>query len=346
MNHALPDKMTVEQRLAEAANWRVRLTETEADSQTSLDFEIWLSRDPGNLSAWRRVQSPWALLGNQATSPELLTARQAALGHARKSGEKRWGQRLSSSQFRRNAIAASVLVLALGGLVSWEMFWPDVYSTATGERRMVTLSDGSRFSLDSESEVRVSFTSRARDVRLMRGQALFAVARDVERPFTVEVGGRKVVATGTEFNVDLLEADLFVTLIEGHVAVLPGKAPAASRASSADPLSPAGIELVAGEQLAFRGAASPSVRRVDVNLAKAWEDGRLVFENEPLSVVAARVSRYSSQTLRIADPRAAGLRISGVFAAGDLDGFISTVTGYLPVRVQTNAAGDIALRHR
>jgi transmembrane sensor len=346
MNQAFEDKETEAQRLAEAANWRIRLT--EAGAETELDFEYWLSRDPGNLAAWQRVQSPWDLLGEQATSPELLTARQAALGHARKSGEKRWGPRLGSSH-RLSAVAASALLLALGGLVTWNMLRPDVYSTATGERRMVTLNDGSRLSLDSESEVRVSYNSRARDVRLVRGQALFAVARDVERPFSVEAGGRKVVATGTEFNVDLLETELFVTLVEGHVVVLPGEAPSATRATGGpptDPLLPGGIELVAGEQLAFRSKASPSVRRVDVKLATAWESGRLVFENEPLSAVAARVSRYNNHTLRIADARAAELRISGVFAADDMDGFISTVTAYLPVRVQTNAAGDIALRHR
>ena len=77
MNQEFADKETEAQRLTEAASWRVRLTEAGAD--TDLDFEHWLSRDPGNLAAWRQVQSPWDLLGEQATSPELLTARQAAL---------------------------------------------------------------------------------------------------------------------------------------------------------------------------------------------------------------------------------------------------------------------------
>ena len=59
-------------RLTEAAAWRVRLTEDDAD--TSEAFEAWLA-DPLNEAAWDQVQAPWREIGEKATSPELMAAR-------------------------------------------------------------------------------------------------------------------------------------------------------------------------------------------------------------------------------------------------------------------------------
>src|SRR3546814_7568044 len=44
------------------------------------------------------------------------------------------------------------------------------------------------------------------------------------RPFSVAAAGKIVVATGTEFSVELLGRETRVILYEGHVAVLNGSA--------------------------------------------------------------------------------------------------------------------------
>src|SRR3546814_1264895 len=81
----------------------------------------------------------------------------------------------------------------------------DLYRTVLGERRVVTLADGSTVSLDAASEVRVAYSERARELALVRGQARFDVAHDPRRPFAVQARDQRVVATGTAFNVDLLD---------------------------------------------------------------------------------------------------------------------------------------------
>src|SRR3546814_3917007 len=96
----------------------------------------------------------------------------------------------------------------------------DLYRTVLGERRVVTLADGSTVSLDAASEVRVAYSERARELALVRGQARFDVAHDPRRPFAVQARDQRVVATGTAFNVDLFGPQVLITLIEGHVQVL------------------------------------------------------------------------------------------------------------------------------
>ena len=231
------------------------------------------------------------------------------------------------------AIAAGILAVAIGAWFAWHAGQPDVYRTAAGERRVVTLADGSQVALDSRSEVRVRYTAATRELTLAAGQARFDVAHDVTRPFTVRAREQEVIATGTAFNVDLIGANLLVTLIEGRVVVHPVR--------SASP-----IALDAGEQLAFSPATSPVVTRVNVDRALAWQNGELVFEDEPMSTVVARVSRYAGHPIVVSDQATAGLRISGVFHTGDVEGFVSTIVSYLPVRSRRAPDGTIHLTHR
>lgn len=334
--------------LEQAAAWRARLTESPA--QWTGEFREWLARDPRNAEAWRSVQSPWLLVGEHASSPALLRLRRKALEHAHEAGQRQQTP-LKQPWFQRSVgAAAAVFALALTAVLTWQMYSPDIYSTRTGERRVVTLSDGSEIALDSKSEVQVRFGRHSRELVLVTGQARFQVAHDILRPFTVMASGQAVVATGTQFNVDILGPDLLVTLIEGHVVVLRENAQAShpapavlSTAGSSDPGLSSRINLDAGEQLVISPRTVPVVSRVDVQRATAWETGQLVFENEPLSTVVTRVNRYAAHPLVVADERTSNLRISGVFHQGDIAGFVSTIASYLPVHAQEDADGSIRL---
>lgn len=327
-------------RLIEASAWRAQLTETNAVS--SAPFEAWLASDPGNRDAWERLEKPWNLFEEHATSPEVLELRRKALAQVRDAGRKRWSR---SGHWSRFAAAAAIGFLAIAGILTWRLSTPDVYRTSAGERRLVTLTDGSQVQLDASTELRVRYSERARDLNLVSGQARFDVARDVERPFAVLAAGRKVVALGTAFNVDLLGSELLVTLIEGHVAVLP-KEPAARTAPVRSQASTANIELSAGQQLRVSAGGAPSVAPVNVLRTTAWQSGQLIFDDEPLSSVIIRVNRYAERPLRLADASASSLRISGVFHAGDTEGFIATLTGYLPLTADYSDADAIQLKAR
>ena len=183
-----------ERRLVEAAAWHSHLT--EHGIETSAEFEAWLA-DSDNAVAWRQIQSSWSFVGEHATSPELLALRHAALEHAHREGAGRWARGKRGAGIWRAAAAASVATVLVAVWSVWAFNKPDVYRTVSGERRVVTLSDGSQVALDAQSEVRVAYSDSARALTLVQGQARFDVAKNPMRPFTVEAAGTKVVATGT-----------------------------------------------------------------------------------------------------------------------------------------------------
>ncbi|HEX4271049.1 MAG TPA: FecR domain-containing protein [Rhizomicrobium sp.] len=326
------DETATEDCLAQAAAWRVRLSEAGADSTP--EFEAWL-QIPDNQAAWHQLSCSWDYFDQIAQSPEILAARQAALADAHKTRSRfaaRANMRLVGS------IAALVLFAILGAGGYWWANKPADYQTAIGERRVVTLSDGSKLSLDTDSEVTVRYAPHTRSLHLLRGQARFDVAHDRSRPFSVVAGNQKVIATGTAFNIDMAGPKVLVTLIEGHVLVLQ----ADSNVNMPD-YGARVIELKAGQQLAAGTAAPPQVLPANVQRVTAWTIGQIVFDDEPLSSVVERVNRYGGTRIVIADPAVGAMKISGVFNAGDVVGFVGIVTHYLPVRAVSSDSSTIAL---
>jgi transmembrane sensor len=327
-------------RLTQAATWRVRLA--EHDLEGCPELSAWLAEDARNAAAWKQIQEDWALFTEHANSPEILELRSEALAHAHEVGKGRWVRSRRFALSKGLGIAAGIVILMVGGLVVW-MKQPDVYTTRAGERRVVTLADGSEVALDSRSEVSVRYSAHARELTLTQGQARFDVAHDIERPFAVTADGHKVIATGTSFNVDLFGPSLLVTLIEGRVVV----ASAASWVNQTKvDMQVARIPLDVGEQIVFSPKKPPSVAHVNLGQAIAWQNGEVVSENDALTTVVARINRYARDAFIIGDAQTGELHISGVFHTGDVDGFVSTIVEYLPVRAEKQADGTTLLTHR
>ena len=352
-----PDKIDPH-RLGRAAAWRIRLMEAPERYETL--FSAWRAEDPGNERAWQAVQGPWAFLGEQAASPSMIRLRRAALVHAHDALRGNW---IRARLARKPLIAAAAAVFAVGAVAL--MFWwqrrPDVYLTRAGEQRVVRLADGSRITLDASSEVTVRYTANARTLVLVKGQARFDVAHNPLRPFTVAADGHKVVATGTAFDVDLMGSELRVTLLDGHVVVLPQNAPVrpfvptpglttapkmADVAVTGIPPDWARIALDPGEQLVMATNAPPRVMRVSVQRVTAWQRGEVVFNNERLGEVIERMDRYIPEQIVVGDARAADLRISGVYQEGDVEGLVSTLVSYLPLKAHRRADGALVLTYR
>ena len=343
--------------LEQAAAWRIRLTESPELFRAG--FSVWLAADPANEQAWRAVQTPWMFLGEQSTSPSVVRLRRTALVHAYNALRSNWLRAKLRRPPVRLAAAASVLIALVGGILWWQ-HRPLVYTTGPGEQRSVRLADGSRIVLDASGEVTVRYTADARTLALVRGQARFDVAHNPLRPFTVTAAGRKVVATGTAFDVNLIGSELRVTLLKGHVVILPADA-------SVKPFVPVGepgvnprmadvavtgippnwqrIALDPGEQLVLAEHAPPHVSRVNVRRVTAWQRGELVFKNEPLRQVLTSIDRYIPEPIVAGDARAGSMRISGVYQEGDVDGFVGTITHYLPVRAHERSDGTVILTY-
>ncbi|WP_374570668.1 FecR domain-containing protein [Phenylobacterium sp.] len=321
-------------RLEAAGLWRLRLDAGDLAPDERAELEAWLQADPANAEAFGRASAVAQALDQIAASPELTAMRRRAVGSIARPRLGR-GRRASVGW----AVAAAVLLMLGAGV--WVWLAPTRYATAVGERQVVVLGDGSRLNLDGDSRVDVRLRPHRRELWLRRGRATFTVAKDPLRPFSVAAGGRVVVATGTEFSVELLRQDVRVVLFQGQVAVLHdagGPKPAAS--ASSRPHRRDELTLRPGQELiASTTADEVKIAPADPARARAWETGQLIFDDEPLGSAVERLNRYSAEQLSIGDAAAAQVRVSGVFAAGDTAAFVTGVTTVWPVRAEPTEDG-------
>jgi transmembrane sensor len=323
--------------LEEAAGWRLRLTR-DPSLASSAEYLRWHS-DPRNAGAREAVGKAWSSVGAVDAAPEMLELRRQALARLRRVGASRWGMR----KMRAGAAAAALVIGVIGAAALYlNLHLPTYYKTDIGERRIVALPDGSRISMDSDTRVHLTYQKMARSITLDRGRSRFDVAHDSSRPFTVTVGPQTVVAVGTSFDVERLQSRVLITLIQGQV-VIKGAGTAAPTATTRQAQD--SIALKAGEQLVVARNVRPAIVAADLQAARAWEAGLLLFRDEPLGDAVARVNRYAAHPIQI-DPSIASIRISGVFNAGDIGSFVSGVTSYFPVQASTTESNSILLQPR
>ena len=324
-------------RLEEAALWHMRLAE---ESPPSAAFLAWHG-DPLNRAAFDAVSAGWNVFTGQDISPELIALRQAALASA---GRRAGGglDHVRPRQWRKVAAAIVLLGLMLGAL--WGVFLQgrQTYVTAFGERRVFTLVDGSRVSLDSDTRLTVHYTEHARSLRLDRGQARFDVAHDVRRPFTVTAGDETVIAVGTSFNVERLGAKVVITLIEGQVVV---NGTEGNTFPSQPAAVPASLPLAAGEMMIASRGRKPAVMAANLHAATAWQNGMLILNDETLGDAVARINRYTDHPI-VADASVSDLRVSGAFNATDIHAFVEAVTTYFPIDATVEHNGRVVLTRR
>ena len=198
------------------------------------------------------------------------------------------------------------------------------YVTGIGEQRTVSLADGSLVALNVKTSLTVAFTAQWRDIHLQSGQALFTVAHDTSRPFRVHVNGTTVKAVGTKFDVRREGARAVVYVVEGRVRIEPPELASVSVTPMQSPrLAP--VELAPGESAAIRqdGEVDPNAA-LNVKALSAWQDRRLVFEERPLSEIAAEFATYvRSPTLAVEGDDVRRRLYTGSFDADRLDNFIS-----------------------
>ncbi|MBZ6379583.1 hypothetical protein B5C34_15735 [Pacificimonas flava] len=336
-----------EGRDEEAAAWCLQLAEDRLSEDDWRAFDAWRA-DEDNAAALRDALDAWQLVDSAAELPQLIRARTVALNSFRRANRRRWHPAGLSGWKLPTATAAALLVALVSALFLLRG-GPEVYETGIGERRVAVLEDGSRLSLDAATRVEVAFDENQREIQLLAGRAKFDVAKDALRPFSVIADEKVVVATGTSFSVELLQAQARVILFEGTVEILEredggllGDGP-----SGGEPSDPAaGINLEPGrEMIAARGGADVSISPVDLRHAGSWVSGQISFEDEVLGSAVERVNRYSDEKIIVSGNVAGEVRVSGVFDAGDNEAFLEGVTAFNDLQVLRREGQIILLKN-
>lgn len=327
-----------QQIVNEAAEWFVEFREDDIDAAARARFNRWLARSPEHIRAYLEVAAFWADVPNFVAKEKIDV--EALIGYAREddnvvplgllalpaSGAARETSAAPSvpapprSRWlsRPGVLAASILFACIGvaAIVRMQLS-RGVYVTEVGEQRSIILEDGSNVELNAKSRIRVHFADHTRDVDLLEGQALFHVAPDKTRPFTVKSGDTRVRAVGTQFDVYRRASETTVTVVEGKVAVLLAEAPQSPKTDAGSAQTPEPIQLSAGEQVVVTPKSAARPGHVDVPTATAWTQRQLVFHGTSLGEVVEEFNRYNRKQLVVDDISLQSVRVSGVFSTTD-----------------------------
>lgn len=289
-----------------AAQWYARLASGAENEHDRAEWSRWHAADPLHRQAWQRIESvreQVARVPGRIAAPALQ----------------------ASAHSRRQVLRGVVLLAGVGslGALGWRsdlrQTWLADYRTAVGERRAVSLADGSSLLLNTATALDVRFDGEHRLLSLRRGEILVSTAVDgQQRPFFVDTPHGRVQALGTRFTVRTDEHGSEVAVLEKAVAVTP-------RGSNQS------VRLEAGQRLGFDARASGVPRGNDASVG-AWEQGSLIAIDRPLGEVLGELSRYRAGWLRC-DPAVAGMRVSGAFPLDDTDLALAALESGFPLQV-------------
>jgi transmembrane sensor len=294
---------------AEAAAWVARLHSSDRTQEHESGFRRWIEADVAHAAAFEIATEAWELGGS---IPANRFPRIAHPGPAPRSF-------VSAQRF---TIAAGLCAAAIGA-VFYINRDNSAVTTGVGEQRMLTLEDGSRIYLNTDTKLTVHFDKDRRLVRLAEGEALFDVAKNPARPFIVDVGEKQVRAVGTEFVIRRDPHELAVTLVEGTVRVTDQESRDAT--DSSGPAEQQPKILTAGQRLTFADNKPPTLDQPQLDNVTAWRRGEVVLDKTRLEDATEEMNRYSQVKLVVDNPETANIRLSGIFRAGDSARFADAV---------------------
>lgn len=295
--------------LDEAAGWIARLRSDQVTARDKQDFSRWLNQSDEHCRAFDDMSSSWEATATAAYLPDVESQMQLQTPATPSVEEPQTSGWFSSWSGWQSGLAMACIagVIALVTLLPGT---PDIrvdsYSTGAGEQRQITLADGSIIDLNTRSHLQVSFSEDQRQLRLLRGEAYFQVAKDRERPFVVDVGAGTVTAVGTAFNIHRHITETLVVVTEGIVQL--------REQTDASTPNPSSERLIANQEASFGKRGLTEIRSSRTQAALAWREKTLIFNQSPLTEAVAELNRYLELPVNLDDESLRDLRVSGTFS--------------------------------
>ncbi|WP_109355846.1 FecR domain-containing protein [Sphingorhabdus sp. EL138] len=264
------------QLLDEAIEWHVRVSDPHASPSDWMAFGKWLDQGEAHRLAYDEVcENDLGLDGLQENPAEGETD-EIPSTPVPANDNRKWQVGLG--------LVASLFIAFL--------FWPsggspelDIFQTAPGETRVIALGPETRIEMNGDTVVATD-PANPRFARLDRGEAVFFVKHNESKPFVVESGSFTLRDEGTVFNVRNAEKLFSVSVSEGSVRFNPEQEQ----------------QLVkAGQSLTLTDGKNPVLRAIEPEAVAGWREGRLYYDNAPLSAIAADLGRLSGKKISVAD---------------------------------------------
>ena len=305
----------------EASTWLVRLDNGNLSEQSRKELKVWLSADKRHQVSLKAMADVW-----DGMDEVLLNL------DDKNSSEKTLLWPVLEPILKPLALVASMSFLAV---FLWLVMPSDVqknsYATLIGQQMDATFNDGSIIHLNTNTRIETEFSDKKRIIKLIKGEALFEVAHDANRPFIVYAGDRLVQAIGTKFVVHLKSENIQVTVTDGKVKM--SKVALDTQLDDIKVLNNTTMQkddvyIAKGEKVIVGSNKPPKLTRMkpeNIERKLAWLDKKLIFENEELFDVIEEINRYDDVKIVLKEPSLHNIRISGRFDLGDSEALIEAL---------------------
>jgi len=322
----LAEKCTKEE-ISKVNSW---LSENTNNKKAMMEFEkIWnispvFRKDEESID----VELDWAVLQSRIDED---------YGYAKKSSQRNGYRLRSSNWFAFTKIAAIFLVALLLGIYANQLLIKEApemaptlkeISMTKGQRGTVTLSDGTKVSLNSESKISLPsvFKSDVREVYL-EGEAYFDVVKNPDKPFIIYIRGTIVEVFGTTFTIRSFPEDLTVRTVveEGSVSF-----------RGDNESNDNGVILTAGKLAMFdiekESIETEEVENLDVYLG--WKDGYLTFQNTTMDKVKIALERKYDIQVNLDGSEIEELQLTAEFKSRMLKNVLETISMSLELQYE------------
>jgi ferric-dicitrate binding protein FerR (iron transport regulator) len=218
---------------------------------------------------------------------------------------------------RKSGMFNTLLRIAACLLIGWGIYFAVVYfkrpantlvtyttySTQKGERKTITLPDGSAVNLNAASTIQVAsdFGISNRKVLLL-GEAFFQVSKDKSRPFIIKTNKIQTRVVGTSFNINAYPDENTIS-----VAVNTGKVQVEKEENNENALI--GKDLTHNHLLVYNTKTNTYRHTLtDASLLSAWRVNKLIFNKVSITEIAHILERTYNISIQLTGkPKRTGL---------------------------------------
>ncbi|HNR40806.1 MAG TPA: FecR domain-containing protein [Bacteroidales bacterium] len=192
-----------------------------------------------------------------------------------------------------------------------------------------SLPDGSTGWLNSGSSVKYRGDFISNRKVTLDGEAYFDVRTNPERPFEVSTDEIIVTATGTKFNVASYknEKNVEVVLEEGKIVIKDREM------TESVTMNPDDLLVYDKSTRQLHGEKVQSEKYI------AWTEGKLVFRNDPIDIIALRIGRWYNVDVEIQGNNFQDVRLRATFINENLEEVLYFLKKALPIDYKVISGG-------
>ena len=297
-----------------AANWQLRLNDAGATTYVRLEYVQWLKESPAHVAEALRMQGLDELLRDAKLDKLVRDPTEPA----------RWWRSVPTLKLIAAIVAFALLVVAV--LIMNIRDFNRSIETRAGEWKDLVLPAGITAQLGPRTNLRYDFSGRQWVIQLSRGEVMFKVASDTNRPFYVNAGLAGVRTVGAQFAVSREAQQVLVTVAEGKVEASQGR-------YARTQLQGLGVPVTAGNQYEIKLSRPVGIRPVNVARELAWVQKILIFSDGTVAQAVREFNRRNRLQIEVTDPAIDAKPVSGSFSATDPESFAKALEQSLDLKV-------------